>query len=106
MPHYRIHLHSEPDMAPVTETVEAEDHAEALALGEMRLLLTSAFTHAVVSLNGQMVGSLKRDSQASLEDLARARLLPRYEASRRGLVGTASAPGDMTAAAVVAAALR
>ena len=106
MPDYRIHLHSEPDRATATETVVADDHAEALALGEMRLLLTSTFTHAVVSLDGRMVGSLKRDSQGALDDLARAAGPARRQPGRRRVIGPEPGPGDTTAAAVVAAVLR
>ncbi len=70
MPDYRIYLHDGPDTPPTTETFSAKDHAEALSLGELRLLLTSTFTHAVVSLDGQVVGSLKRDSQPGLDEVA------------------------------------
>ena len=70
MPDYRIYLHDGPDTPPATETISANDHVEALVLGEMRLLLTSTFTHAVVSLDGVVLGSLKRDSQPALDELA------------------------------------
>lgn len=70
MPDYRIYLHDGPDTPPAAEIVTANDDVEALVLGEMRLLLSSAFTHAVVSLDGQMVGYLKRDSQPGLDELA------------------------------------
>lgn len=70
MPDYRIYLHDGPDTPPAAETFTANDHAEALVLGELRLLLSSAFTHAVISLEGKVVGSLKRDSQPELDELA------------------------------------
>jgi len=70
MPDYRIYLHDGPETQPLVEIVEAGDDAEAVVLGEMRLLLSSAFTHAVVSLNGSNVAFLKRDSQKSLDELA------------------------------------
>ena len=73
MPDYRIYLHDGPDIPPAAETLTAIDHEEALALAELRLLLSSAFTHAVVSLEGQVVGALKRDSQAELRELAAKR---------------------------------
>lgn len=72
MPAYRIFLHDGPDTPPVTETLSARDDAEALVLGELRLLLTPAFTHAVVSLGGTAIGSLKRDGQPPLEESDRA----------------------------------
>lgn len=70
MPDYRIYLHDGPDNPPVTETFLAHDDVEALALGEMRLLLTTEFTHAVVLQDRRRVGSLRRDSQPALEELA------------------------------------
>lgn len=73
MPDYRIYLHDGPDTPPAAETITANDHVEALVLGEMRLLLTSTYTHAVVALDGDVIGSLKRDSQPGLEELARSR---------------------------------
>lgn len=73
MPDYRIYLHDGPDTPPAAETFTATDHVEALVLGELRLFLSSAFTHAVVSLEGQVVGALKRDSQAELRELAASR---------------------------------
>lgn len=72
MPSYRIYLHDGPDTPPVTEPLLAKDDAEALVLGELRLLLTPAFTHAVVTRGGATVGSLKRDSQPALDVLVRA----------------------------------
>ncbi len=70
MPDYRIYLHDGPDTPPAVETMTAIDHGEAIVLAEMRLLLTATYTHAVVSLDGQVVGSLKRDSQPGLDELA------------------------------------
>jgi len=70
MPDYRVYLHDGPDTSPTAETIPARDDAEALVLAEMRLLLTRNFTHAIVSLEGRPVGTLKRDSQPGLEELA------------------------------------
>ena len=72
MPEYRIYLHDGPDTPPATETIFAEDDEEAIVLGEMRLLLSSAFTHVVVSLDGSVVGAPKRDSQIGRDVLASA----------------------------------
>lgn len=69
MPEYRIELHDGSDTPVGTETYSARDHVEALVLGELRLLLTSAFTHAVVSRDDEVIGSLKRDGQPTLKEL-------------------------------------
>lgn len=71
MPDYRVYLHDGPDTAPATETLAAEDDTEALLLAEMRLLLTSRYTHAVVARGASKIGSLKRDSQDPLDEIAR-----------------------------------
>ena len=90
MPDYRIYLHDGPDTPPTTEPISAEDHVEALVLGEMRLLLTSTFTHAVVSLDGTVVGSLKRDSQPGLDEVAAGTRAMASELRAHGHAGTAS----------------
>lgn len=73
MPDYRIYLHDGPDKEPAVETVNALDDLEAVMLGGVRLLLSSAFTHAVVSFEGRPLAFLRRDSQAALDELARLR---------------------------------
>jgi hypothetical protein len=70
MPDYRVYLHDGPDTPPTAETITAHDDGEALVLAEMRLLLTKHYTHAIVSCDGRPVGTLKRDSQPGLEELA------------------------------------
>lgn len=70
MPDYQLYLHDGPDTPPTSETVDASDHVEAVALAEMRLLLTKTYTHAILSFKGETVASLARDSQSPLDDLA------------------------------------
>lgn len=67
----RLFLQDGPDAPPILEALPAADQAEAPALGEMRLLLTSSCTHAILALDGMVVGTLKRDSHPDLVDLVR-----------------------------------
>ena len=64
MADYDVHLHDGVGVEPVTETVTASDQVEMRALAEMRLLLSSDFTHVEVFLDGVEQFRLVRDSQA------------------------------------------
>jgi hypothetical protein len=63
MPTYVFHLHDGPDVEPRTERVEAGDHEEARSLAELRLILSSAFTHVEVEHDGKELFRMQRDSQ-------------------------------------------
>ena len=64
MPTYVFHLHDGPDIPPRTESVEASDDREARTLAELRLTLSSAFTHVEVQRDGVELARLHRDSEA------------------------------------------
>ncbi|CAN5253063.1 hypothetical protein BH10PSE1_BH10PSE1_22630 [soil metagenome] len=63
MPTYVFHLHDGPDVDPRTERVEASDDEEARALADLRLTLSSAFTHVEVERDGEELFRMQRDSQ-------------------------------------------
>jgi hypothetical protein len=63
MPTYIFHLHDGPAVAPRTESVEAHDDQEARSLAELRLTLSSAFTHVEVERDGVELERLHRDSK-------------------------------------------
>ncbi len=63
MPNYVFRLHDGPTVAPILETVVAADDQEARDLAQLRLTLSSAFTHVDVHHAGREVVRLKRDSQ-------------------------------------------
>lgn len=64
MPTYVFHLHDGPLVPPQEESVEAADLDQARDLAEMRLLLSSQFTHVEVLQNGEKQLSLKRDGRS------------------------------------------
>lgn len=59
---YVFHLHDGPETPPRTEQVEAHDDSEARSLAELRLTLSSAFTHVEVNRDGLELFRLHRDS--------------------------------------------
>ncbi len=63
MPNYVFRLHDGPTVAPTSENVAAADDQEARDLAQLRLTLSSAFTHVDVYHAGREVVRLKRDSQ-------------------------------------------
>lgn len=63
MPTYVFHLHDGPAVDPRTESVEARDDEEARALAELRLTLSSGFTHVEIERGGVELCRLHRDSQ-------------------------------------------
>lgn len=63
MPNYIFRLHDGPTVTPILETVAAADDQEARDLAQLRLTLSSAFTHVDVHYAGREVVRLKRDSQ-------------------------------------------
>lgn len=62
MPTYTFHLHDGPVVPPRTEHVEARDDSEARSLAELRLTLSSAFTHVEIDREGSELFRLHRDS--------------------------------------------
>ncbi len=64
MPTYVFHLHDGAAVSPRTETVEAHDDQEARGLAELRLMLSSDFTHVEVERDGAELLRLHRDSQS------------------------------------------
>jgi hypothetical protein len=62
MPSYTFHLHDGPTVPPRTEHVEAQDDIEARSLADLRLTLSSAFTHIEVDRDGKELFRLHRDS--------------------------------------------
>ena len=62
MPTHVIHLHDGPAVPPRSEQVEARDDGEARSLAELRLMLSSAFTHVEVDREGSELFRLHRDS--------------------------------------------
>ncbi|KQY96564.1 hypothetical protein [Brevundimonas sp. Root1423] len=63
MPTYVFHLHDGPSVPPREESVEATDLEQARDLAEMRLLLSSQFTHIEVLQDGEELLRLKRDGR-------------------------------------------
>jgi len=63
---YILRLHDGPAVTPIEETVAAADDQEARDLAQLRLSLSSAFTHLDTHHAGREVVRLKRDSQAAL----------------------------------------
>lgn len=63
MPTYVFHLHDGPSVPPREESVEAADLDQARDLAEMRLLLSSQFSHVEVLLDGEERLKLKRDGR-------------------------------------------
>jgi hypothetical protein len=63
MPTYVFHLHDGPSVPPQEESVEATDIDQARDLAEMRLLLSSQFTHVNVLLDGEEKLRLRRDGR-------------------------------------------
>ncbi|WP_419755957.1 hypothetical protein [Brevundimonas sp.] len=68
MPTYIFHLHDGPAVAPNTESVEAHDDQEARSLAELRLILSSAFTHVEIERDCVELARLHRDSQGPRSD--------------------------------------
>lgn len=62
MPTYVFHLHDGPSVPPRAETVVAQDDQEVQALAELRLTLSSSFTHVEVEREGVELFRLHRDS--------------------------------------------
>ena len=62
MPIYIFHLHDGPAVPPRAESVQASDDVEARTLAELRLKLSSAFTHVEVERDGVEICRLHRDS--------------------------------------------
>lgn len=63
MPTYVFHLHDGPSDPPQEEAIEATDLDQARDLAEMRLLLSSQFTHVEVLQDGEERLRLKRDGR-------------------------------------------
>jgi hypothetical protein len=62
MPTYVFHLHDGPGVAPRSETLEARDDEEARGLAELRVTLSSSFTHVEIERDGVEIARLYRDS--------------------------------------------
>ena len=62
---YTFRLHDGPHVLPILETVAAQDDDEARDLAQLRLSLSSTFTHVDVLHAGREVLSLQRDSHRS-----------------------------------------
>lgn len=62
MPDFLFHLHDGLSVEPVNETVKASDLEEAKALAEVRLLLSSDFTHIEVYDGDTQAFAITRDS--------------------------------------------
>ena len=61
MPAYVFHLHDGAAVTPLDETVAAEDLEEAHDLAQLRLLLSTRFTHVEVFEDGVMRLKLERE---------------------------------------------
>jgi len=66
MPTYAFHLHDGPAVPPRVERIDAYDDEEARTLAELRLTLSSGFTHIEVERDGVELFRLHRDSQEPL----------------------------------------
>lgn len=73
MPAYVFHLYDGPDVTPLDEAVTAVDLEEARDLAQLRLLLSSQFTHIEVFEAGALRLKLERDGTGGGQESGKSR---------------------------------